>query len=144
MVESVLVFTTKLFQLFNTSTSFHNRHWGFYFLKQHLWSILPAPKWKWMMMGTRSGNDPFSLQILETMPTPASFHIRLSLHYRRPRDHVHLLAIGSSASLLQIQTLNESKWPISDHISTPELVGCAKRAEISSLLIPFVILETSS
>lgn len=95
-------------------------------------------------MRTRSGNDPFSLQILETMPTPASFHIPAVTSLKTAKGLRASTCIGSSTflcfrskrlmnrnGLFPITSVLQSSWD-------------AQSGEISSLLNPLVILETGS
>ena len=96
-------------------------------------------------MRTRPGNDSFSLPVLETMSTCASFR-NPSCHIRKYASEpcVPFCRWWPHLFLLMIQMLCNSKHPISNHISNPSLSYAQNRAESLSLLNPLVILQTGS
>lgn len=125
------------------STSFHNRCWEF-FLKRAFMVTTACSQMemdddenkirKWSIFSSNPRNNAHPCLI----PHP-------SCHFTEDGQGTACIYLywQLHLSLLQIQTLNESKWPISDHISTPELMGCTKRGNLVPVESSF-ILETGS
>lgn len=108
------------------SANFRHTRRGF------LKSIYAYDKYWWLPNGNewwwRSGNDSFSPQGLEMMPIPASFHILAVPPLKMANEPgISTCHWRPHLSLFQIQMLNASKQPMSDHSSNAELSPCAKQ-----------------